>query len=111
MDSLLLKIVQDGTSKDLGEGALSAVMTMLCVFLILSVIIVITYYVGNFINKASSKVKIADKKESAPIVPEKTINPLNLEDEDAVVASLVASIDFRNQIKKDVKVVSIKEIK
>ncbi len=106
--NLFLAPLLDGNKNSLAEGGLVAIMTMVFVFIILAVIILITYYVGKGINKASEKAK-TEKPEVKPVA--KTNNPLNLDDEDAVVAALVASIDFRNQIKKDVKVVSIKEIK
>ena len=106
--NLFLAPLLDGNGKNLGEGALVALMTMLFVFTILAVIVLITFYVGKGINKAGDKVKT---QATEPTVATQTKTPLNLEDEDAVVAALVASIDYRNQIKKDVKVVSIKEIK
>lgn len=37
--------------------------------------------------------------------------PLNLNDEDAVVASLIASIECRNETHKNVQVISVREIK
>lgn len=36
--------------------------------------------------------------------------PLDLNDEDATVACLVASIDYYNEIKKDVKVISVRRV-
>ena len=36
---------------------------------------------------------------------------LDLQDEDALVACLVASIDYREEVKKDVRIVSVKEVK
>lgn len=97
------------TERDYGGGALAAITTILLVFLILAVIILVTFSVGKIIEKVSKKAKTKTTEVKNEPVPVK--NPLNLDDEDAVVAALVASIDFRNQIKKDVKVVSIKEIK
>ena len=95
--------------RDYGGGAIAALITILLVFLILALIILVTYSVGKIIEKVSKKAKTKTTEVKNEPVPVK--NPLNLDDEDAVVAALVASIDFRNQIKKDVKVVSIKEIK
>ena len=46
-----------------------------------------------------------------PKVEDSVKQNADLSDEDAVVAALVASIDYRNQDKKDIKVISIKEIK
>ena len=38
-------------------------------------------------------------------------HPLNLNDEDAVVASLIASIECRNETHKNVQILSVREIK
>ena len=49
------------------------------------------------------------------MVETKTVTPsvehLDLNDEDATVAALVASIDYRNKTKKNIRVVSIREVK
>ncbi len=105
--NLFLAPILDGSGSDKLDGALVALMTMVFVFLILAIIVLITYYVGKGINKASNKQKT--KPEVKQVAPTK--NPLNLNDEDAVVAALVASIDYRAKTKKDIRVVSIKEIK
>ncbi len=39
------------------------------------------------------------------------VEHLDLNDEDATVAALVASIDYRNKTKKNIRVVSIREVK
>lgn len=74
------------------------------VYLILLLIIVA-------INKAIKKNKINDDK-SENIIKDDIDNkyPLNLEDEDAIVACLVASIDYRNEHHKNVKVISVREV-
>ena len=38
------------------------------------------------------------------------VTPLDLSNEDATVASLIASIDYYNEIKKDVKVISVRRV-
>ena len=48
--------------------------------------------------------------KNKPVKMKDLIKPLLEEDEDAVVASLVATIEYHNETKKDVHVVSIKEI-
>lgn len=107
--NLFLAPILVGSNNGLLDGALVALMTMVFVFLILAVIVLITYYVGKGINKASEKA--SNKKVIEKVAQPTTNNPLDLTDEDAVVASLVASIDYRAKTKKDIKVVSIKEIK
>ena len=112
MDTLLLSLI-DGTKGDLGQGGLISILAILLVFAILAIIIAITFFVGKGIEKYSLKT-VSESKE---VVENKTQNEqkqkqnADLSDEDAVVAALVASIDYRNEIKKDIKVVSIKEIK
>ena len=104
MNNLLALI--DGLGKDLGQGGVIAIASIALVFAILAIIIVIAYAVGIIVDKkAASKVE-EPKKE---VVTEK--KSVNVSDEDAMVAVLVASIDMRNETKKDVKLVSIKEIK
>lgn len=39
------------------------------------------------------------------------ITPLDPDDEDAVVASLIASIEYHNETQKNVRVVSVREIR
>ncbi len=104
MNNLLALI--DGLGKDLGQGGIVAIASIALVFAILAIIIVIAYIAGVIVDKkAASKVE-EPKKE---VVAEK--KSVNVSDEDAMVAVLVASIDMRNETKKDVKLVSIKEIK
>ncbi len=107
--NLFLAPILVGSNNGLLDGALVALMTMVFVFLILAVIVLITYYVGKGINKASEKA--SSKKVIEKVAQPTTNTPLDLTDEDAVVASLVASIDYRAKTKKDIKVVSIKEIR
>lgn len=75
------------------------------VYLILLLIIVA-------INKAIKKNKVSDDKLEKNIIKDDIDNkyPLNLEDEDAIVACLVASIDYRNEHHKNVKVISVREV-
>lgn len=41
---------------------------------------------------------------------ENSVSPLDLNDEDATVAALVASIECRNEFKKNVKVISVRKV-
>jgi len=110
MSTLLLSLIK-GNGKDLGQGGLVSILAIALVFAILAVIIAITFFVGKGIEKYSLKTTL-NKQEVAVSKTQDTIKQgLDLSDEDAVVAALVASIDYRNQVKKDIKVISIKEIK
>lgn len=105
----LLAILDGSVKHDYGQGALVAIFAIILVFVILALIIGITYLVNIAIKKAESK-KPAKKQEekAAPVAEKKTID---LSDDDAKAAMLVAAIDMRNETKKQVKVISVKEIK
>lgn len=64
------------------------------------------------INKLLKKNKKEEviQEEVKKTISTKEYNPLNIDDEDALVACLVASIDCRNEYHKNVKIVSVKEI-
>ena len=102
--NVLLSVVS-GSGSDLGQGGIIAVLSILLVFLMLALIILITWLVFLAIGKVAGKAK-------PPVVPVTAAPaPAQAElTEDAVVAALVASIDYRNETKKDIKVISIKEI-
>lgn len=101
---VLLSVVS-GNGSDLGQGGIIAILSILLVFLMLALIILITWLVFIAIGKVAGKAK-------PPVVPVMAAPaPAQAElTEDAVVAALVASVDYRNETKKDIKVISIKEI-
>ncbi len=115
MKNLLLALI-DGNGKDyvsnLGDGALVSILAIVLVFSILAIIIAITYAIGKFIEKKANDTKNDKTEQSVPTtVPQTNGVKLDLSDEDAVVATLVASIDYREKTKKDFKVISVKEIR
>lgn len=111
MKNLLLALI-DGNGKDFGDGALVSVLAIVLVFAILAIIIATTYAIGKAIEKKTSENSQQSQKETvSTAVPQTNNFNLDLSDEDAVVATLVASIDYREKTKKDFKVISVKEIK
>ncbi len=111
MNTLLLALI-NGNERNLGDGALVSILAIMLVFTILAIIITITYAIGKAIEKQSKKLVDVEKETPATPTPQITNKvAVDLNDEDAVVATLVASIDFRQQTKKDFKVISVKEIK
>ncbi|MBO7149761.1 MAG: OadG family protein [Clostridia bacterium] len=111
MKNLLLALI-DGNGRDFGDGALVSVLAIVLVFTILAIIIAVTYAIGKTIEKKSSENSQQEQKETvSTAVPQTNNVKLDLSDEDAVVATLVASIDYREKTKKDFKVISVKEIK
>ena len=51
-----------------------------------------------------------EEPEEEPSLEPERLSPLDLNDEDAVVASLIASIECHNETHKDVRVVSVREV-
>lgn len=89
----------------LGDAAIYSLVAMVLVFAVLLVLIGVTYLIFKLLDLFESR-----KKKEEPKVEEKVVKPVEIDDEDKMVAVLVASIDYRNEIKKDVKVVSVKEL-
>ena len=54
------------------------------------------------------KKKEETEEEAKPV--KDVANPLDINDEDALVASLIAAIECRNETNKNVRIVSIREI-
>lgn len=92
---------------DFVTGGIVAVVSILMVFLILVLIIFLTELVAKAMGN--------DEEKEETVVETKTVTPsvehLDLNDEDATVAALIASIDYRNKTKKNIRVVSIREVK
>lgn len=99
-------IIDGSLTHAYGVGALLSIIAIVMVFLILWLIILLTEWIAKVI------VKDEDLKKEENVVPTSSgACALNLNDEDATVAALVASIDYRNETKKNVKVVSVREVK
>ena len=84
----------------LSEGLIISLFSVLIVFLILSVV-AFSIYLQYLIKEKQTPVKNKFKKP---------FELSDIKDEDMMVAALVASIDYYDEIKKDVRVISIKEI-
>ena len=96
----------DGFLKyDYLTGALVAIIATLMVFIILILIIFLTDLVAKMLN--GKKPQTINNVSNTP----EPVSKLDLNDEDATVAALVASIDYRLKNKTNVKVVSIKEVR
>lgn len=86
----------------ISESLLIALVSMIIVFLVLTII---------YLLVALMKYIKVEEKETKK-VSESLPNDYNLEikDDDMMAAVLVATIDYSSKIKKDVRLVSVKEI-
>ena len=94
------------------ESAIAAVVAILMVFVVLAMIIAITHLVFKALGYLDIK-KAVDANKKVEKRTENVAKPTQFDenDEDMVAAVLVATIDYRNEINQDVKLVSVKEIK
>ena len=79
------------------DSLIVAFIAIIIVFVVLMVIIIVTGLFSKIITKVESKKNICPRIE----------NKLLSEDEDAVVAAIVASMDYYNETKKNARIVSI----
>ena len=97
---MVLAVWDNWESMNVGQALLVAVVAIFIVFLVLSVIIFVTWLFQNGMEKIDAKTNILPREE----------NKILSEDENAVVAALVATMEFYRETGKDVRIVSIKRI-
>lgn len=88
------------------QGGIIAILSVIMVFVILLLIILLTELIESLINKSKNEPVMDSVVTNHP-----QVEALDLNDENKVVAALVASIDYRNQTKKNIKVISVREVK
>ena len=96
----LLAVWPNNEPVNVGNALLIAVIAIFIVFLVLSIIIFVTWLLQKSMEKINAKTNILPKEE----------NKILSEDENAVIASLVATMEFYRETGKDVRIVSIKRI-
>ena len=101
--------IMDGTQRNFAEGVIVCLTAILIVFTVLLIIIGASSLVSTLINKLNKKTNSPVKKTSKDEITN-TVK-VNVDDEDMMAAILVATIDYRNEINEDVKVISVKEVK
>ena len=97
---MVLGVWTDWESMNVGDALLVALIAIFIVFLVLSIIIALTFALQKSMEKIDAKTNILPKEE----------NKILSEDENAVVAALVASMEFYRETGKEVRIVSIKRI-
>ena len=98
---MFLEAVWKGWDKmTVGEAFLVALVAILIVFMVLAIIIFVTWVMQKGMEKIDAKTNILPREE----------NKILSEDENAVVAALVATMEFYRETGKDVRVVSVKRI-
>ena len=96
----VLAVWDNWENMNVGEALLVALIAIFIVFLVLSIIILFTFLLQKSMEVVDAKTNILPKEE----------NKILSEDENAVVAALVATMEFYSETGKDVRIVSIKRI-
>ena len=93
-------IWQDWASMNVADALLVAAIAIFIVFLVLGIIIFVTWVMQKGMEKIDASTNILPKEE----------NKILSEDPNAVIAALVASMEFYRETGKEVRIVSIKRI-
>ena len=96
---MVLAVFKDGNIT-IGEAFLIAAVAILIVFLVLGVIIFVTWAMQKGMEKIDAATNILPREE----------NKILEEDPNAVIASLVATMEFYRETGKDVRIVSVQRI-
>ncbi len=111
---MFLKIESiDPYNLSIGETLLIAVVCMLIVFAMLALLWGIVALTSFLLNLRKQKNISVDENLKVNVDEYNDTKPLTMEDikdEDMMVAALVATIEYHNEVKEDVRVVSIKEL-
>ncbi len=97
---MVLAIWKNWEAMTVGEALLVALIAMIIVFSSLLIIIFITWVMQKGMEKIDASTNILPREE----------NKILSEDEKAVVASIVATLELHRETGKDVRIVSIKRI-
>ena len=109
---MIFAIMDGNKTYDWGNSAIAAIASILLVFVVLIIIIAVTHLIFKLLGYIDLKKEIDEANKASSTTnkaPEAT--KLDENDEDMMAAVLVATIEYRNEIKQDVKLVSVKEIK
>lgn len=92
----------------------AGVVALVCIAIVFLMLVLLCLIVSAFkyLPKKEEKKETVAKSQPQPVVsaPQKAFTMDDIKDEDMMVAALVATIDYHNETKEDVRVVSVKQI-
>lgn len=109
----LLFLALYGDEVKIGESILISIISIVIVFAVLFLIIIIIELLQKliFAKQKPEANKVETSKASTKQVVKKDVTKnTEIKDEDMMVAALIATIDYANETKQDVRLVSIKQI-
>ena len=93
----------------LADAGIVAGVCIVIVFLML-VLLCLIVSAFKYLPKKEKKKETVAKPQPVVSAPQKAFTMDDIKDEDMMVAALVATIDYHNETKEDVRVVSVKQI-
>lgn len=108
MEKLFLAIY--GNEVDALDSFLIAFVSIVLVFVILLLIVLIIVGMQKIFFSKNKEEKNEELHETVSTNKQEQVKSTEITDEDMMVAALIATIDYSNETKKDVKLVSIKQI-
>lgn len=87
-------------------------ITAICVLIVFSMLILLALVVATFqlFNKKAPVQEVVEDVAPVQYAQPSSLKLEDIKDEDMMVAALVATIDYHEETKQDVRVVSIKQI-
>ena len=89
-------------------------VTAICVLIVFAMLILLALAVALFEFIKGGNKKVEEAPAPAPVVsaqqPRPSIKLEDIKDDDMMAAVLVATIDYANEIKEDVHLVSVREL-
>ena len=87
-------------------------ITAICVLIVFSMLILLALVVAAFqlFNKKAPAQEVVENVAPVQYAQPSSLKLEDIKDEDMMVAALVATIDYHEETKQDVRVVSIKQI-
>ena len=87
-------------------------ITAICVLIVFSMLILLALVVAAFqlFNKKAPVQEVVEDVAPVQYTQPSSLKLEDIKDEDMMVAALVATIDYHEETKEDVRVVSIKQI-
>ena len=109
--NIVLALVELDENMSYGERILqSLLIAAVCILIVFAMLMLLWGIISLFKFLPKGKEKQEETKPEVASTPNKRLQLEDIKDDDMMVAALVAAIDYRNETKEDVRIVSIKEL-
>lgn len=86
----------------------NSILNIVVVFAVLLVLIAAIYFISKLMDSPNKE----EKKPQQNVVSNRPLmRNVEIKDDDMMVAVLIATIDYREEVKTDVKLINVREVK